>query len=527
MATWTGRGASSRLRGMVLAALATIFFSGYWLFGAGRNGGLASPRLDADIGSSPHSSYDGNSGTSQPPEKVKLPAGEVEPYDPARPPPMYPELKEAELALPQHDEDLPSPEGKNARFVRFGNQMWGVGLNNQLFEILLNTEIARRSGRAYVFTPFIWDPYVGDAYVEINANDHLAGGKTKQRAARVPLRAFIDSPTSGAPWPDGDSPRVPRAVSDAWFDRMCPQEKRVQLDASKVNPKIGVDFAKDEGIDIIERWAKLLREMETPCATIQWETPRIIDFDLMSSDRILSIWPSFSKSPVLTSFKWSPIVNAAVERNLENLGLYPSTSRIEGASSRLAGTAATTPGLVTLHVRRLDYERHCRWFAGWAEFEGWNKLHFLPDPYVAPSPMVFPLSNGSMPSDFDFDTNPRAQYLLSRCWLEIDAIVQRMLHLKQEYADTMRLDKIYVSTNGREEWVEGLKTALIASGWTTVWTTRDLKLTWEESGVDSAIDMELATRGELFVGNGFSTFTSTVVSLRLARGTDPKHIRFW
>ena len=50
-------------------------------------------------------------------------------------PPLYPELTVAELALPQHNEDLPSPEGKNARFVRFSNQSPGVGLNNQLFEL--------------------------------------------------------------------------------------------------------------------------------------------------------------------------------------------------------------------------------------------------------------------------------------------------------------------------------------------------------------------------------------------------------
>ena len=50
-------------------------------------------------------------------------------------PPLYPELRVAELALPQHNEDLPLPEGKNARFLRFSNQLPGVGLNNQLFEL--------------------------------------------------------------------------------------------------------------------------------------------------------------------------------------------------------------------------------------------------------------------------------------------------------------------------------------------------------------------------------------------------------
>ena len=44
-----------------------------------------------------------------------------------------------------------------------------------------------------------------------------------------------------------------------------------------------------------------------------------------------------------------------------------------------------------------------------------------------------------------------------------------------------------MSTNGKEEWVANLKKALMKDGWDSVMTTRDLKLTWEESGVDSAI----------------------------------------
>lgn len=50
-------------------------------------------------------------------------------------PPLYEDLAKAELSLPQHDAFLPAPEGRNGRFVRFENQMWGVGFNNQLFEM--------------------------------------------------------------------------------------------------------------------------------------------------------------------------------------------------------------------------------------------------------------------------------------------------------------------------------------------------------------------------------------------------------
>lgn len=74
----------------------------------------------------------------------------------------------------------------------------------------------------------------------------------------------------------------------------------------------------------------------------------------MGSERLLSIWPTYSLSPVLTSFKWSPIVNGGVEKNLERLG-FSSPSRIEGAAAATK-VSTVTPELITLHVRRLDYQ---------------------------------------------------------------------------------------------------------------------------------------------------------------------------
>jgi len=40
-------------------------------------------------------------------------------------PPLFPDLAKAEEKLPQHNETLPYPEGRNAKFLRFGNEMWG------------------------------------------------------------------------------------------------------------------------------------------------------------------------------------------------------------------------------------------------------------------------------------------------------------------------------------------------------------------------------------------------------------------
>jgi len=51
------------------------------------------------------------------------------------PPSKWEKLKQYELDLPQHDLNLPSPEGRNGRYVYFSSQGHGLGWNNQLNEL--------------------------------------------------------------------------------------------------------------------------------------------------------------------------------------------------------------------------------------------------------------------------------------------------------------------------------------------------------------------------------------------------------
>jgi hypothetical protein len=81
--------------------------------------------------------------------------------------------------------------------------------------------------------------------------------------------------------------------------------------------------------------------------------------------------------------------------------------------------------------------------------------------------------------------------MISRCWLEIDAIVKRLTQLKLEYVDELQVRKVYISTNVRSEWVDSLEKALLSSGWQSALSTHDLELTWEESGVNTAIGTPL------------------------------------
>ena len=50
-------------------------------------------------------------------------------------PPTYEKLIEWESNLPQHNLDLPFPEGRTGRYVLFKNQIEGLGWNNELNEV--------------------------------------------------------------------------------------------------------------------------------------------------------------------------------------------------------------------------------------------------------------------------------------------------------------------------------------------------------------------------------------------------------
>jgi len=80
-----------------------------------------------------------------------------------------------------------------------------------------------------------------------------------------------------------------------------------------------------------------------------------------------------------------------------------------------------------------------------------------------------------------------------------------------------------VLSNGWGWWLDALKRALQQDGWD------DLKSSLyvgEQAYVAMAVDMAIAEKAEVFVGNGFSSLSSNVVMLRMAKGLDPSTNRF-
>ncbi|KAG6898500.1 hypothetical protein C0993_006414 [Termitomyces sp. T159_Od127] len=57
------------------------------------------------------------------------------------PPPTYESLRRWEDNLPQHNLDLPFPEGKSGRYVKFSNQIVMLGWNNVLNEVQVSSAV--------------------------------------------------------------------------------------------------------------------------------------------------------------------------------------------------------------------------------------------------------------------------------------------------------------------------------------------------------------------------------------------------
>lgn len=75
-------------------------------------------------------------------------------------------------------------------------------------------------------------------------------------------------------------------------------------------------------------------------------------------------------------------------------------------------------------------------------------------------------------------------------------------------------------------WLKGLRNALREDGWEDVMGSAELVLDREQRYVSGAVDMGIAERAEVFVGNGFSSMSANIVMLRMANGLDPQTNRF-
>lgn len=187
---------------------------------------------------------------------------------------------------------------------------------------------------------------------------------------------------------------------------------------------------------------------------------------------------------MLTDFAWSPLVQAAVSRNFALLQPESAKDLYDTDSHK------SLSGLVALHLRRGDYIRHCPNLAKWgADYMGINQHPALPDRFDR-SPYVN-------------DTDARLSYYLLHCWPSMEQVVQRLREVRAEFPG---LRRVYVLSNAWTWSLDGLKSALEEDGWDDLVSSPDIVLDSEQKHVAMAVDMAIAEKAEVFVGNGVSDF---------------------
>ncbi|KAI0635224.1 hypothetical protein C8Q77DRAFT_1106760 [Trametes polyzona] len=413
-------------------------------------------------------------------------------------PPLYSRFHEAELALPQHDASLPFPEGREGRYLWVANHASKCGWGNAMQELFLNAYLAYRSDRAFVFDNYTWSRDESD-YSLYNL---------KPIPSRIPLTALIRGPIVGDAFPAGD--HTPRAVVPEYFYEVC--QNREIIGSYAVNGPLADASAET----LIRAWTERMEPHR--CVEVEMTPPEVFDEHLFAdARRLLDIWPQFSRSPIVQRFSWSALVELAYDNNRGVISptispLVPPLS----ASPLMDGLARYTPvpGLLALHIRRGDFQGHCfdvlaRRSIGYTGFNSFPALH----------------DQWNLPPDIS-EREKRALYA-QHCFPDIDAIVQRVEEIRASPAGR-GLSHVYVMTNGSPSWVKKLKTALQRRhAWASVASSRDLFLTPEQKYVGQAVDMLVAQRAQVFIGNGFSTLSGMVVMLRMAAGLPPDATRHW
>jgi hypothetical protein len=343
----------------------------------------------------------------------------------------------------------------------------------------MNTWLAYKSKRAYVFQDHIWNP---DHY-PWSWRSYLRSLITLTRPW-TPLNAFIAGPSAGGSWDPGDN--APRSISEHWFNTVCPKSERRIIFTGDVKPAI----YWEPGDVIFKHWERLLTDAPERCIEVKPSfsdgTPQIFDFGVWCSARVLSLWDEYKTSPVSRLLAPSAIVKAAVDRN-EPLFL---------PSQRLAYPERDPyDRMLAIHLRRGDFKRHCLKMAGMnLTFHSWNLLPSLPDKFI--------------PEGYTPEGNALFQ---KHCYPDRDMILDKIRESREDYiaaspGEHRVLDMIFLMTNDATGWVDELKTELMQSGWNTVVTTKDFELDREQKDVGMAVDMEFAIKAAVFIGNGVSLF---------------------
>ncbi|TRM69847.1 hypothetical protein BD626DRAFT_391128 [Schizophyllum amplum] len=346
---------------------------------------------------------------------------------------------------------LINTETRPQRFVMF-KQLQGAGFNNQVQEILLYHHLAKETGRTYVYQPFVW--------------------RKRGEHELVPLSAFLAGATHDS-------------ISSAAYDEICSEGERTHLSVS--------------GESDNTRWQTAKFSIETDTARCLVVDNRILTWNFLASPGLHVAWPSY-QNYLANNFAWSDGINAAIARTQSTLNLRSPTNP-EGDT------------YMALHLRRGDFESHCLSLAdSHTGFTTWATLPDLQNAVFAP-----PLSTNN------------ASSVLVHCYPSLRRILDlvdlharsrpalRVLHILHDAAWDHPLVRLQLAK------LEAAVTSAMharTAGWPggpmrRVTHSGTLALVKGEADYAVAVDVELARRSEVFIGNGYSSLSAQIAALRL------------
>lgn len=189
----------------------------------------------------------------------------------------------------------------------------------------------------------------------------------------------------------------------------------------------------------------------------------------------------------------------------------------------------TLPKLVALHIRRGDYEGHCKFLSSvGAMFHSWSKLGLYstnttdPPPYVEPSnyhiekeymdptfpklpdslyspPYTTYLPKMDEPVSYPDQPLKLNQLAMMHCWPTLSGIRDKLAVVRKLHPG---VEDVYLMTNGNQRWVGGLIELLKEDGWNNVRSSLELDLVPAAVAVSQALDMAIANWAQVFVGVG-------------------------
>ncbi|KAI0633646.1 hypothetical protein C8Q77DRAFT_1217981 [Trametes polyzona] len=420
-------------------------------------------------------------------------------------PPLYSAYHDAELRLPQQDWSRTQP-ALHEKFFFVAGHTRGLGWGNAVQEHILNAYLAYKAGRTFVFGNFTWTDD-GSLYSDYE-------GTGKMIPSQIPYSVLLNGPIVGDPFPHTHN--APRAVTKTYFDQLCPS--KVELERSKIHSNLSSPNSVQE---ITQQWTSVLKDLDEPCVEAsQASGPIYSHHDVWGvRSALLDVWLDLKRSPMITHFGYSPLVELAFDINRELFLPTASPLPYLSSTSHTANAERYTeiPGLMVIHVRRGDYETHCRTLAMWSEdFVSVNAFPDMPDPWTVPPH-----------EEYGNNTPENIELYRRRCLPTIEEIAGKVAEVRASAA-ARGVRRLYIMTNGRPEYVRSLKDALWKLGdWEMITSSRDLVLNWEQKFVSQAVDMLVAQRAQVLIGNGFSTLTSNAVMMRLANGYPIQSTRFW